>query len=124
MKPTRILYDPETRMLSLRLRAGRIEESDEVSPGVIIDYDARGSERNQGLRNVGHSQRCVSLLGRPVVPCLAIRGRVVAAEVLLPPDVGVPELSLANLSHPALLPQSAAKRSVVRERPARPYRSR
>lgn len=92
MKPTQILYDPETRTLSLRLRAGRIEESDEVSPGVIIDYDARG--------------------------------RVVAAEVLLPPGAGDPELSLANLPHPALLPQSAAKRSVVRERPARAYRSR
>lgn len=92
MNPTKIIYDPETRTLTLRLLAGRIEESDEVTPGVIADYDARG--------------------------------RVVAVEVLLPPKAGEPELSLANLPYPALLSEGAGKRSAVRERPARAYRSR
>ena len=92
MKPTKIIYDPETRTLTLRLLAGRVEESDEVTPGVIADYDSRG--------------------------------RVIAVEVLLPPKAGEPELSVAHLPYTALLSEGAAKKSAVRERPVRAYRSR
>lgn len=35
-------YDQETDTLTVTLRAGRILESDEVRPGVIVDYDEAG----------------------------------------------------------------------------------
>ena len=35
----RIRYDPTVDALYIRLRDGEIEESDEVSAGVIMDYD-------------------------------------------------------------------------------------
>jgi uncharacterized protein YuzE len=38
----RIRYDRKVDALYIRLREGDIEESDEVSQGVIIDYDIEG----------------------------------------------------------------------------------
>jgi uncharacterized protein YuzE len=38
----RIRYDPTVDALYIRLREGEIEESDEVSDGVIMDYDDKG----------------------------------------------------------------------------------
>jgi len=39
----KITYDPRTDLLVLIFRDdARIEESDEASPGVILDYDAAG----------------------------------------------------------------------------------
>ena len=35
-------YDPDTDVMYLQLRAARIVESDEVEPGIIVDYDSRG----------------------------------------------------------------------------------
>jgi len=37
------IYDRETDTLTLILREARIEESDEVRPGIIFDYDADGA---------------------------------------------------------------------------------
>jgi uncharacterized protein YuzE len=36
-------YDPKANALYIRLRKAKIEESDEISPGVIIDYDEKGN---------------------------------------------------------------------------------
>ncbi len=38
-----ILYDKETDTLTITLREGRIKESDELSPGVIADFDYDGN---------------------------------------------------------------------------------
>ncbi|PIU50768.1 DUF2283 domain-containing protein [Candidatus Desantisbacteria bacterium CG07_land_8_20_14_0_80_39_15] len=38
----RINYDPETDILYVRFREDKIEESDEIKEGIIIDYDVKG----------------------------------------------------------------------------------
>ena len=38
----RIQYDPQADALYIELRDGEIEESDEVAPGFLVDYDAAG----------------------------------------------------------------------------------
>ena len=38
----RIKYDPQTDTLTLRFGDTPIAESDEIEPGVIVDYDANG----------------------------------------------------------------------------------
>ena len=35
-------YDPKADALYIRLRKAKIEESDEISDGVIVDYDRSG----------------------------------------------------------------------------------
>ena len=35
-------YDPKADALYIRLRKTKIEESDEISDGIIVDYDASG----------------------------------------------------------------------------------
>ncbi len=38
----KVRYDPETDTLTLRLNDRQISESDEATPGVILDFDAGG----------------------------------------------------------------------------------
>ncbi|MDE2903163.1 MAG: DUF2283 domain-containing protein [Chloroflexota bacterium] len=38
----RVTYDPETDTVVISLRESAIEESDEVRPGVIADFDSAG----------------------------------------------------------------------------------
>ena len=38
----KIIYDSEADALYIRFRDGKIEESDEVSEGFIVDYDTDG----------------------------------------------------------------------------------
>ena len=38
----KLKYDPEANALYVRFSAGDIVESEEVSPGVILDYDDEG----------------------------------------------------------------------------------
>jgi uncharacterized protein YuzE len=42
MTGTRVKYDPQTDTLRLRFSDTPIKESDEIEPGVIVDYDANG----------------------------------------------------------------------------------
>ena len=39
----RVKYDIETDSLTITLREGEYQESDEISPGVIVDYDINGN---------------------------------------------------------------------------------
>jgi len=39
----KVRYDPETDTLTIYLRDERIKESDEVRPGVIVDYGYDGA---------------------------------------------------------------------------------
>lgn len=38
----KVRYDPETDSLCILLRDVPVDESDEVGPGLIVDYDASG----------------------------------------------------------------------------------
>lgn len=38
----KVIYDKETDTLSVILRSGKIAESDEPRPGMILDYDKAG----------------------------------------------------------------------------------
>jgi YD repeat-containing protein len=38
----KVIYDRETDTLSIILRPGKVTESDEVSEGLILDYDKSG----------------------------------------------------------------------------------
>lgn len=38
----KIIYDKETDTLSVVLRSGKVAESDEPRPGMILDYDKSG----------------------------------------------------------------------------------
>jgi uncharacterized protein YuzE len=38
----KIIYDPEVDVLRIRLTEAAIEESDEETPGVILDFDEAG----------------------------------------------------------------------------------
>lgn len=37
-----VSYDPRADALYIRLRDAKIDESDEVSSGVVVDYDRKG----------------------------------------------------------------------------------
>ncbi|NBY70501.1 MAG: DUF2283 domain-containing protein [Betaproteobacteria bacterium] len=38
----KIEYDPKADAMYIRLKAGTVAESDEVRPGVLLDFDAEG----------------------------------------------------------------------------------
>lgn len=38
----KIIYDKETDTMSIILREGKVAESDEPRPGLILDYDSQG----------------------------------------------------------------------------------
>jgi len=38
----KVIYDKETDTLSIIMRKGSVTESDEVRPGLILDYDKAG----------------------------------------------------------------------------------
>jgi uncharacterized protein YuzE len=37
------IYDPKIDTLTLELKSGPVSESDEATPGVILDYDSEGN---------------------------------------------------------------------------------
>jgi len=57
----KLIYDKETDTLSMIMRKGSVSESDEIRPGLILDYDKAGhlvsielldaSEQVRGPRN-------------------------------------------------------------------------
>ena len=51
----KIIYDPETDTLTIRLKEVHISESDELQEDVIADYDAEGNVI--GLEFLGASER-------------------------------------------------------------------
>jgi uncharacterized protein YuzE len=46
-----VIYDPETDTVSIVLRPGKVAESDEVGPGLILDYDKSGQLVSMELLN-------------------------------------------------------------------------
>ena len=42
MTGAKVKYDPQTDTLRLRFSDTPIKESDEIEPGMIVDYDANG----------------------------------------------------------------------------------
>lgn len=55
----RVRYDPEADALYIRFKEGAIEETDEVSPGVMLDLDVDGNPA--GLEILNASKK----LGKP-----------------------------------------------------------
>ena len=51
----KIEYDPNADAMYIRLLAGQVVDSDEVRPGVVLDFDAEG--RVLGIEMLGVSQR-------------------------------------------------------------------
>ncbi len=43
MSDVKVQYDPQVDVLRIRFKNAPIEESDEVEPGVILDYDETGN---------------------------------------------------------------------------------
>jgi len=37
-----VKYDPEANAAYIRLSPEKVEESEEVAPGIVLDYDAKG----------------------------------------------------------------------------------
>ena len=48
-------YDPQADALYIRLAAGTVAETDEVRPGVILDYDANGKVLGIEMLNVSQT---------------------------------------------------------------------
>lgn len=38
----KVKYDPETDTLTIELKAGKVAESDESKPGIILDFNDKG----------------------------------------------------------------------------------
>lgn len=51
----KIEYDPKADAMYIRLAAGQVADSDEVRPGVVLDFDAEG--RILGIEMLDVSRR-------------------------------------------------------------------
>ncbi len=75
----KITYDPETDKLTVVLKDVRVSESDEVTPGLILDFDAQGSivglemlEASQRVTDPRHVEFTVGVYSRPRPSSLGI----------------------------------------------------
>ena len=78
----KLSYFPETDMLYVRLREGESTESEEVSPGVVLDFDASGAV--VGIEFEDASRRAD--LAR-----LDVAGLTMQALTMQAPDVSAPK---------------------------------
>lgn len=58
-------YDPEVDALAINWGNAPIEESDEVEPGVILDYDKDGNVI--GIEVLDASKKIKQLIGKPLL---------------------------------------------------------
>lgn len=58
-------YDPEVDALAINWGDTQIEESDEVEPGVILDYDKDG--KVVGIEVLDASKKIKQLTGKPLL---------------------------------------------------------
>lgn len=49
----KIEYDQQADAMYIRLRAGNVDESEEIRPGVVYDYDADGKVLGIEMLDVG-----------------------------------------------------------------------
>lgn len=42
-RPLKVMYDKQTDTLTMTFRSGAVKESEEVTPGLIVDRDAAGA---------------------------------------------------------------------------------
>lgn len=52
----KIEYDPEVDALYVRLNDSKIIESEEVQPGIILDFDENGKVSGVEVLNASHRQ--------------------------------------------------------------------
>jgi uncharacterized protein YuzE len=69
MSEIKLKYDPQVDVLRIRFKNTPIEESDEVEPGVILDYDEVGNVVGIELLDVSslvkqHTQAHTALKGK------------------------------------------------------------
>lgn len=50
----KIEYDPKADAMYIRLAAGQVADSDEVRPGVVLDFDAEGRVLGIEMLDVSH----------------------------------------------------------------------
>jgi len=43
MSDVKVKYDPQVDVLRIRLGGAPIEESEQIEPGIIVDYDEQGN---------------------------------------------------------------------------------
>lgn len=54
MSKVRVKYDPQVDILRLRFGDADIEESEQVEPGIIVDYDETGNIVGVELLDASH----------------------------------------------------------------------
>jgi uncharacterized protein YuzE len=64
----KVEFDPESDALYLRLDEAKVIDSEQVAPGVIVDFDSQ--DRVVGLEVLALSRRLPKSKGRKVPPCL------------------------------------------------------
>ena len=59
----KVRYDPDTDTLTMRLSEHPVMESDEASPGVILDYDDHGNVVGIEILKASRSWQAAGLMG-------------------------------------------------------------
>lgn len=51
----KVVYDPDNNILQISLKGGEVAETAQITPNLILDYDADGQIMGLELRNVSKS---------------------------------------------------------------------
>jgi len=120
----KINYDPEVDALSVRLSEGKIAESDQVHPGVILDYD---EEDNVVAIEILHAKKRTEDLLRIARTFSAwVEGLASRESLGVTPEElellralrSLPE-EVRNTSEQAIREQARERSSTLHSRPAR-----
>ena len=64
----RVVYDRETDTLTITLAEAQVVESDEVKPGIILDYDVSGNLLSLEILDASRRVRMPTQIEYEVVP--------------------------------------------------------
>lgn len=64
----RVIFDPETDTLTILFSDALVEESDEVKPGTILDFDAAGNLVSMEILNASKHVKTPSQIDYRVAP--------------------------------------------------------